>query len=132
MNTGDNLNISRYINKYIFGLMKLRIQIQFVHWQTKNYAIHIATDLFISKLDKKLDDLVEIYQGKYNTRIYFDKNMKFSIQNNINIIQHIKLYIEHFNNILQFITLSHNDELINIIDDIKNIINKFLYQLSLK
>jgi hypothetical protein len=46
-------------------LLNLRNQIKLYHWQTKVYARHIATDGAVDKLDKLIDQYVEVYMGKY-------------------------------------------------------------------
>lgn len=39
--------------------------IKIFHWQTKNYAQHIASDQLYTSLLGLIDEWVEVYQGKY-------------------------------------------------------------------
>ena len=43
----------------------MREQIKLYHWQTKSFSRHKATDEVIDKLDKLIDQFVEVFMGKY-------------------------------------------------------------------
>lgn len=43
----------------------LRTSLKIYHWQTLSYARHIASNDLVAKLDKTLDQFVEIYIAKY-------------------------------------------------------------------
>lgn len=51
----------------IKNLIKFQNQIRILHWQTKKYSEHQAFGQAYQDLDKLIDQLVEVYQGKRGT-----------------------------------------------------------------
>lgn len=46
-------------------LLTIRNQVKLYHWQTKSFARHTATDNLTDDLDKRIDEFVEVYMGRY-------------------------------------------------------------------
>jgi DNA-binding ferritin-like protein len=46
-------------------LLTIRNQVKLYHWQTKSFARHKATDDLTDDLDKRIDEFVEVYMGRY-------------------------------------------------------------------
>lgn len=57
-------NKSSLENNLIRQMIQLKTQIKFVHWNTKEYPIHMITDQFHEKLAKHIDEFVEVCIGQ--------------------------------------------------------------------
>ena len=66
---------------HIHFFLNLRNQIKLHHWQTRIYARHIATDSIVEKLDKNIDEFVEVYIGKYSRPKLTGKNAVITLHN---------------------------------------------------
>jgi len=49
----------------VTAMLTIRNQIKIYHWQTASFARHNATDDLTESLDKRIDEFVEVYMGKY-------------------------------------------------------------------
>lgn len=49
--------------KLYHAMTRLREQVKLLHFQTHSYAVHKATDWFVSEYDQALDVFWETYQG---------------------------------------------------------------------
>lgn len=45
-------------------LLQLQTQVKFIHWNSKQYSLHMITDKFHEKLSGHIDELVEVCIGK--------------------------------------------------------------------
>lgn len=53
------------IKELISKVFSTRNAIHFAHWNTKSYAEHEALGYIYTAIVNKLDEIVEVYQGKY-------------------------------------------------------------------
>ena len=111
--------------------------IKIFHWQTKNYAQHIASDQLYTSLLTLIDQWVEVYQGKYAI-LTFKEDNKMNIPLRNMDLEDFKLHLNQFKEFLmnQLPTYlndkMHNTDLLNIRDEMLAITNKTLYLLKLE
>ena len=111
--------------------------IKIFHWQTKNYAQHIASDQLYTSLLTLIDQWVEVYQGKYAI-LTFKEDNKMNIPLRNMDLEDLKLHLNQFKEFLmnQLPTFlndkMHNTDLLNIRDEMLAITNKTLYLLKLE
>ena len=111
--------------------------IKIFHWQTKNYAQHIASDQLYTSLLTLIDQWVEVYQGKYAI-LTFKEDNKMNIPLRNMDLEDLKLHLNQFKEFLmnQLPTYlndkMHNTDLLNIRDEMLAITNKTLYLLKLE
>ena len=60
------------INYIIQSSLFVQLELRLFHWNTKNYAAHIASGNLYTALDPLIDQFVEVYSGKQqeNKKIY--------------------------------------------------------------
>ncbi len=127
-------NINTYMNQIIEQLLYLQLESKILHWQTTSYAQHMAYGGFYDALDDLIDRLVEAYQGKYATRLQFDKALQLKNIDAIDIESALDkacmMLAEDFTKSLD--STRANSELENIRDEIKAEIDKLRYLLTLQ
>ncbi len=113
-------------------LSEIRIQTHVWHLQTKVHSQHISlNDIYVDIVDLT-DSIIEVYQGFHNTRIV--GNMNISIDSNWSENKPT-IYLKSINTKLEKVSnhkYMQNGSLVNLMDEIKGLINKTLYLLSLK
>ena len=121
--------------QYFFYYQNL---IKIFHWQTKNYAQHVASDQLYNGLLPLIDQWVEVYQGKHD-RLMFDDNKKFNVPlrnlDDKDFVLHLNQFkIFLMNDIPEFLSKEKemkNTDLLNIRDEMLALTNKTLYLLTL-
>lgn len=101
------------------------------HFQTKLYSGHKASDLHFERSLKHLDNLLEVYQGRFG-RIRF-KHLKNIELINIDSTEQIIDSTNELNTVLKAWSkeyLEDHSGLLNIIDEIIADNDQFLYLLS--
>ena len=58
----------------MLSFFQIQNSLRFAHWRTKKYSTHKALDKFLDKFMKKMDEFIEIWQGKYGRIEYTKKN----------------------------------------------------------
>ena len=121
------------MDKIILNLIKLQNQLRILHWQTRKYSEHKAFGGAYSDLDKLIDQLVEVHQGKYG-QFSFDGEAIFELVNYneisiMDVLGEVTSYLsEHFNE-------THNPSIdtdcLNIRDEMLAVLNKLKYILTL-
>ena len=117
--------------EYIHFFLQLRDQIKLYHWQTRVYARHIATDMNLTKLEKRIDSFVEVYIGKFGRPTLSGKNSAIILHNlteagAVRTVKAAMKYIQGMHKPLQM----HTD-LINILDDLLRELGQLLYLMTL-
>jgi hypothetical protein len=111
--------------------------IKIFHWQTKNYAQHVASDQLYTSLLSLIDQWVEVYQGKYDV-LTFKEDNKMTVPLRNMDLDGFKLHLNQFkeflmNQIPKYIDdKMQNTDLLNIRDEMLAITNKTLYLLKLE
>ena len=121
--------------QYFFYYQNL---IKIFHWQTQNYAQHIASDQLYNGLLPLIDKWVEVYQGKY-ARLMFDDQKKVNVPLRNLDVQDFTLHLNQFklflmNDIPDFLSKEKemkNTDLLNIRDEMLALTNQTLYLLTL-
>ena len=120
---------------YIINLLESLALSQLWHWQTKSLGEHKALEEYYTEVRSKLDSFVEQYQGTRGASYRLDSKRQIELAH----IQDVDLLI-YFEKLLEdtdevssqtskFRILSH---LTSQLDDLKSIISKTTYLLSLK
>ena len=119
----------------IHFFLNLRDQIKLYHWQTRVYSRHIATDKIIEKLDKSIDEYVEIYIGKYGRPKISGANSNI-ILHNLSEAGAVRLAKSAIKYLVGPLTKSLkpgvDSDLMNIRDEIVGDLNQLLYLFTLK
>ena len=125
------------MSKLLLYFFYYQTLIKIFHWQTKNYAQHIASDQLYTTLLTLIDQWVEVYQGKYDILTFKDDNKLNIPLRNINL-EDFKLHLNQFkeflmNKIPKYLDDEmQNTDLLNIRDEMLSITNKTLYLLKLE
>jgi len=110
-------------------LFEARDQIHLIHLNTTSYAEHKALNAFYDSWLSLVDSFIETYQGKYGriggvAQITIDSIVNSRVYL-INLMVFINEYAEP-------IVSEADSDLLNIIADMKGLINETLYLLTLK
>lgn len=54
-------------------LFQIQTSLKFSHWRTKSYSKHKALDKFMKKYLKRMDEFIEVWQGKYGRIVFSEK-----------------------------------------------------------
>jgi hypothetical protein len=119
------------IGQIAYSFLKVRNHMKIFHWQTKNYAQHIASDSFITTFDTLSDTFIETLQGSKNQRLSIKTKFKmFNI--NSKTITKILYYFRKFIKYELIKVIKNDTELINIRDEMLQLVNKTFYLFTLQ
>ncbi len=122
---------------FVTNLLTLHNQFKVYHWQTQkkvgSYAQHNAFGTAYDDLTDKIDDFIEIYQGKRGVimgKDGFNLNLK-------NLDDNPNAFIDEFINYLtqhvpQALDPTADTDLLNIRDEMLGILNQTKYRLMMK
>jgi hypothetical protein len=118
----------------IHFFLHLRNQIKLYHWQTRMYSRHVATDNVLEKLDKSIDQYVEVYIGKYGRPRVTGKNASIVIQNltEAGAVRLVNAAIKYLQGPLTKTLKPTDTDLMNIRDEMIADLNQLLYLFTLK
>ena len=120
-------------NAYIVQkFLEMLNMVKLYHWKTRSYSQHKATDELYERLNKHIDEFVEVLLGKENRRVkmiekslrILDNNTSREFKNNIYEFREFLVNMENSCKKKDSGLLSIRDEL--LID-----INQFLYLMTL-
>lgn len=120
---------------HINFFFEMREQVKLYHWQTHSYSRHKATDDVLSKLDKNIDEFVEIYMGKYGRPRMTPKTATIRIANltETGAVKFIKNCIKELQGpITNSLNSKVDTDLLNIRDEMMGDLNQLLYLFTLK
>ena len=122
---------SKMLNK----LLEIKTQLKVYHWQTKLYSRHLAADKFLTKAEDIIDNIIEVYQGKYGVIDLNNKNKNVKIDNisNADITKYlmaIKKYLEE--DYVKILNKNVNTDLLNLRDELLASINTTIYLFNQK
>jgi hypothetical protein len=126
--------MDKNIGSIAVTLLDVLNQLKIYHWQTKSYARHKASDELISNLTSSIDQIVEIMQGKKNTRLFIsDSNdlIRIQNQNDNDIIELLGEFKTYLVMIFPRYLTNKDTDILNIRDDLLGNVNKTLYLFSL-
>jgi len=121
--------LEKHLFQYFLGLLG---QIKIYHWTTMSYSKHKALDELHSNISDNVDEIMEIYIGKYKRQSIelFDITMSANTDYN-NIID----YLENQREIIKSLRNKQFKictEIQNIIDNILGSISKTIYLCNLE
>ena len=122
------------IDLFVSKAFQIKSQLKLSHWQTTSYSRHIAIDNFLPKFDSKIDEFIEVYQGRYGrVKMGSGKGLKISLHNHSDkqIVKFIDDYVLYINQFYKKVDNGVNGELINILDEINALIYKLKYLFTL-
>jgi len=109
----------------------MREQIKLYHWQTKSFSRHKATDEVIDKLDKLIDQFVEVFMGKYGRPRLTARTNTIKLTNMVEATagKFIKNCLKEIHTLRG--KLEVDTDLQNICDEMMGDLNQLLYLFSL-
>ena len=115
--------------EYFLGILG---QIKVFHWSTMSYSTHKALDDLHKNLSDMVDELIEVYIGKFNKQPIevFSISMEAS-SNTSNLIQYLEEQRENIRNI-RTKTFKSSSEIQNICDSMMSSISNTIYLCKLK
>lgn len=122
----------------ITGFLTILNLIKVYHWQTTNYAAHIATGDLYAKLDLLIDQFIEVYQGTRPRITLSDKSSLtlLSMKEEKSIVIILEKFATWLSTDLKTIVIQSGKEftsdLQNINDEMIAEVNRTLFLLSLK
>ena len=111
-------------------MLSIRDQIKVYHWQTKSFARHKATDDFVSSLDEKIDEFVEVFMGKYG-RPRVSGVIKLHNFSESAARTFVSKQTSYLTKALPRKLKDSDTDLLNIRDEILALVNKTLYLFTL-
>jgi len=133
MTSINNSNSSTLIEKNLFEyFLGLVGQIKLYHWSTMSYSNHKALDDLHESLSNNIDEIIEIYIGKYNKQPIenFEINMKANTDTN-DIIGYLATEREKIRGIRNKY-FKGCTEIQNLFDNILGSMSKTIYLCKLK
>ena len=124
-------NVHTYKKIFKFFL-RLQHNTKLYHWNTLNYATHLATDEFAKKLSTSIDKFIEIYITYYKRPFESLKNglnIKFKILNKMTFPIYLDKCFAYLKS-MDKTTLAQHIDLMNVRDDILTSISQTKYLLS--
>ena len=119
-------------NAYIVQkFLEVLNMVKLYHWKTHSYAQHKATDELYERLNKHIDEFVEVLLGKENKRVKMVEKTLRVLDNNSS--HEFKTHIYEFREFLVGIDTHFNKKdsgLLSIRDDLLVDINQFLYLMT--
>jgi hypothetical protein len=101
------------------------------HWQTKSHARHKASDELATKFGKLMDDFVETYYGKYDSRPLFSDDDIITLENcdDTKAVQNLRDFAKYLTTDLDNL-IKDDLDLQNIRDEILAAVHHALYLYS--
>lgn len=117
----------------ITKLIQVQEQVRVLHWQTKIYSRHKAYGSFYNDLGEMIDELVEIYQGKYNRISFQQQTFDLIDIDNVKLSDMLDFTIETlYTELPSLIDQQRDTDILNLRDSIVGLLNRFKYILTLK
>ncbi len=120
-------------NAYIVQkFLELLNMVKLYHWKTHSYSQHKATDELYERLNKHIDEFVEVLLGKENNRVKLIEKSLRILDNNTS--SEFKNHMYDFREFLVNIENNFKKKdsgLLSIRDELLVDINQFLYLMSL-
>jgi DNA-binding ferritin-like protein len=106
--------------------------VKLYHWKTRSYSQHKATDELYERLNKHIDEFVEVLLGKENRRVkMIEKSLRILDNNTTKEINHNIYEFREFLVNMENSCKKKDTGLLSIRDDLLIDINQFLYLMTL-
>jgi len=119
----------KFLFEYFLGLLG---QIKVFHWTTMNYAKHKALDDLHSSLSNEIDDLMEVYIGKYEKQPIEKFNISMNATSDTS---ELIIYLQEQREFIRGIrnkNFKSCSEIQTIFDNILSVISKTIYLCKLE
>lgn len=124
-------NINQIFDDLIILFFRYKLLLKLYHYSTIYGFHHLKVDELLENIENHFDLLIETYQGICNKRINItNSNIELYSPNLQMIISETKQFKKNLNIFKNLCSEVKYSELINIIDNILNLLSKFLYLLS--
>ena len=113
-------------------LVQIQLQFKFLHWQTFGDAKHKAYGEIYDSMGDNIDRLVESMMGKYG-RIQFDSEFSIMFQDisALSVQNFMDGITEFLVGMTEQLDPKYDSDLLNIRDEMKAVLNRLKYLLSL-
>ena len=117
--------------KIISPLIRIQEQLRVFHWQSEKYSQHKAFGKAYEDLGDLIDSFVEMYMGK-NGKIKAKLTYSIELDNfGENYTDYINSYIAYLDSLNVELDSEKDSDLLNIRDEMKAVLNRLKYLLSL-
>jgi DNA-binding ferritin-like protein len=123
------------IREFIQTMFSLQLTLKMVHWATKSYAVHKATDKIMNTISPLIDSFVESFLGKHNYTLKQDEVKDISIKklsNSAELKKFIKKNNDYLVSLNKYIHAKEHSDLVSIRDSIMSELNVLNYLLDLE
>ena len=114
--------------------LEILTSIRLYHWKTRSYAQHKATDQLYEDLDGKVDEFVEVMQGKmmHPDRVeWMNEQIKAETPDTKkDMVNKMLDFNKKMQNLDNLFTTQKDSDLLSVRDDIVALVNRFLYLFS--
>jgi hypothetical protein len=108
--------------------------IRLYHWKTKSYSQHKATDQLYEELEEKVDEFVEVMQGKmmHQNRVQWmnDQIKADTPETKKGMVNQLLEFNRKMQNLDGIFSPQKDSDILSIRDDIMALVNRFLYLFS--
>jgi hypothetical protein len=120
------------IGDFAVDLLISAVQIHIFHFQTRSYATHKALNEYYDEIVDLADALIEDFQGKYSQLIVVpeDNETIINLKTDEDAIAYLTGLSEDIKNKYQKLFKPEDTNLLNILDEIKTLIESTLYKLK--
>jgi hypothetical protein len=115
--------------EFVTFLFATRDCIHLQHLNTKSFAEHKALGEFYDEWLELADSFIETYQGKYSR---IEGDVKIETKIGVDSTEYLKGCYEIIESSYKSIVKASDSDLLNIIADMKGLINHTLYMITLK
>lgn len=82
----------------MMAFFQIQNTLKFTHWRTQSYSAHKALDKFLKHFLKKMDEFIEVWQGKYG-------RIQFVEKQNANSHKDLKVYQIGYDNLERYLNV---------------------------
>jgi DNA-binding ferritin-like protein len=119
---------------FIKRMFAFQHSVKMLHWRTKSYSIHKATDKLLNVVPQLIDQFVESYLGKYGKTSDNIMSNSFTVKiksfspTGQNATTYIKSHVDFLTAVRKKLG---TDELVNILDEMTSALDQTMYLLQL-
>ena len=123
------------MKKIVLKCLQLQAQMRILHWQTTSFAEHNAFGTFYTAADVIIDRLVEAISGKYER--FLLGNLESVVGSDYGMLK-THMFIVDMDTFFKVeiyncgVDKENDDEIVNIIQELRGELDKLKYLLSLK
>lgn len=130
-----NKNGKNMINQFIEKTFTLQMTLKMVHWSTKSYSIHKATDESMLRIMPLIDSFVESFLGKQHYSLKQDALKNVSIKKvttKKDLDKFVNDNVSYLISLNKYISKEPHSDLVSIRDGIISELNVLKYLLHLE